>query len=323
MILTCEQLRPLLRGTAEIIEKDGRLQPLRFGKYVRESVYGEGNRFHGSTYHASGATLDFVTDSRRFALSFTLTNAGSHTMDAFIDGVMVQHLNCKSTGTLVLDIPEGEHRVTVYLPHHATCELYGMELDDGASFAPAPAPDCRILFAGDSITHGSTSAFASMTYPHQVARALNAEIFNQGISGAFFNPYVVDDELAAELDMVVLAFGTNDWSLTTRGILVGAVNGHLARLRDKYPDIPIVALLPLWRADHTRVTAVGTFEDMREIIRKAAARCDVQVIDGVELIPHVPSVFADSRLHPNALGFQFYAEELVKRLPKVGKANEQ
>ena len=323
MILTNEQVRPLLRGTAEIVEKNGHLQPLRFGKYVRESVYGEGNRFHGSTYHASGAVLDFVTDSRHFALSYTLSPSGSHTIDTFLDGVMVQHVCCKPTGTLTLDIPEGSHRVSVYLPHHAICELYDLTLDDGASFAPAPAPDCRILFVGDSITHGSTSAFASMTYPHQVARALNAEIFNQGISGAFFNPYAVDDELHADLDMVVLAFGTNDWSLTTRGILVGAVNGHLARLRDKYPSIPIVALLPLWRADHTRVTAVGTFEDMREIIRRAAARCDVQVIDGVELIPHVTSVFADSRLHPNALGFQVFAEELVKRLPKVGKANEQ
>ena len=319
MIISNEQLRALLRGATEIAEQNGHIVPYRFGKYVRESVYGEGNRFHGSTYHVSGVTVDFVTDSQHLSLSYLASDASGHTIDTFVDGVMVQHSPCRALGSVSLELPEGEHRVTVYLPHHATCELFDLTLDDGAQLAPAPAPSCRILFVGDSITHGSTSAFASMTYPHQVARALDAEIFNQGISGAVFNPFAVDDQLDAEIDMVISAFGTNDWSLTTRGIFVGAANGQIARLRDKYPNIPIVILLPLWRGDHTRRTAVGSFEDMRDILRDTAARYGAQVIDGLELVPHVTSVFADARLHPNTFGFQFYAEELVKRLPKVGK----
>ena len=321
MILTKEQIRACLRGTVDIIEQNGHLVPLRFGKYVRENVYGEGNRFHGATLHASGVTLDLVTDASSFSFTYAVNPGGTgHSFDLFLDGVMVTHAPCaKACDTLSLSLPEGEHRVTVYFPHHSVCEIVEVALEDGATLSPAPAPALRILFVGDSITHGSTSAFASMTYAHQVARLLNAEIVNQGISGAVFNPFAVDDQLSAEPDMVVLAFGTNDWSLTTRGIFVGAANGQLARLRDKYPNIPIISLLPLWRADHTRITAVGSFEDMREILRAAAERFDVTVIDGLELVPHVTSVFADNRLHPNAFGFQVDAEELAKRLAKIGK----
>ena len=41
------------------------------------------------------------------------------------------------------------------------------------------------------------------------------------------------------------------------------------------------------------------------------------VIDGMLLVPHVVEVFADARLHPSALGFQFYAENLVPYFKKI------
>ena len=319
MILTNQELRPLLTGTAEITEQEGRLRPYRFGKHVREVVYPEGHRFHDATLHTSGVTLRFCTDSTHLSYRYAYTPAApGSSFDTFVDGILLHHAPATAeSGIVSLTLPAGKKTVTVYYPHHAIAQLYDLELDDGAALEPAPAPALRILFVGDSITHGSSSPFASLTYPHQVAELLHAEIVNQGISGAYFNPYATDDELQFTPDMVVLAFGTNDWSQTTRGIFVGAVNGHFARLRDKYPEIPIVSILPLWRADHTRITAVGSFEDAREIIRDAAARYDIHVVDGVELIPHVTDVFADSRLHPNAFGFQFYAEALAEKLSEI------
>ena len=78
-------------------------------------------------------------------------------------------------------------------------------------------------------------------------------------------------------------------------------------------------ILPLWRGDMNRITAVGSFEDMRTIIRDAAARFDVDVVDGMELTPHIPDVYADRRLHPNAFGFQFYAENLLPHFERLLK----
>ena len=45
---------------------------------------------------------------------------------------------------------------------------------------------------GDSITQGYTSKFSSLSYVNQVARALNAEVVNQGIGGYYFNEATID-----------------------------------------------------------------------------------------------------------------------------------
>jgi acetyltransferase-like isoleucine patch superfamily enzyme len=44
----------------------------------------------------------------------------------------------------------------------------------------------------------------------------------------------------------------------------------------------------------------------------------VRVIDGMLLTPHLPSFFSDLYLHPNDLGFEIYAQELVARMREIG-----
>ena len=166
MILTKEQVRACLRGTVDIIEQNGHLVPLRFGKYVRESVYGEGNRFHGATLHASGVTLDLVTDASSFSFTYAVNPGGTgHSFDLFLDGVMVTHAPCaKACDTLSLSLPEGEHRVTIYLPAHGPAGgLAEVELADGATLTRHKF-DRKFLFIGDSITQGWKSELDTQAY---------------------------------------------------------------------------------------------------------------------------------------------------------------
>lgn len=317
MILTDEQLLKTLTGYVEMTTRNGHLAPLRFGKKVRETAYPEGNRFRDAMFHTSGVTAHFITNSDTLSFFYAVPEANAgHSFDIFVNGVLLSHTPCTAkSGKIELALTAPRSEVTIYFPHHAAGQIFDLAISDGASFELPPAPALRWLVLGDSITHGSTARFASMTYAHQTARALSAEIINQGISGEYFNPFGVDDELPFTPDLITSACGTNDWSQTTRGRLVAAVNGTYARLRDKYPKTPIVQILPFFRVDHTRVTGVGTFEDARTIIREAASRYGVQIIDGVTLIPHLPPFFADLRLHPNDLGFQFIADGLAEKLP--------
>ncbi len=317
MILSDDQLRRALTGAVEITTRNGHLAPLRFGKKVREIAYPEGNRFREAMFHTSGVTAHFVTNSHTLAFFYAVPEAGAgHSFDVTVNGVLFSHTPCTArSGRVEVALPAPSSDVTIYFPHHAAGQIFDLSLDDGAAFDLPPAPAFRWLLLGDSITHGSSASFASMTYGHQTARALGAEIINQGISGEYFNPFAVDDELPFKPDLITSACGTNDWSQTTRGRLIAAVNGTYARLRDKYPEAPIVQILPFFRMDYTRITGVGSFEDARTIIREAAARYGVNLIDGVELIPHLPAFFADARLHPNDLGFQFIADGLIERLP--------
>ena len=183
MILTNEQLRATIAGSVDTVERDGKLLFHRYGKYVREHVYPEGDRFHGAMFHTSGVISRFVTDSKTLSFTWISTPAGGgHTFDVWADGVMYAHTGCgKGTDTLHVELPEGKKTVEIYFPHHSTGQIYDVTLEDGACFEPATERKYKLLFIGDSITHGSTSSYASMTYAHQVARALDAQVVNQGI----------------------------------------------------------------------------------------------------------------------------------------------
>lgn len=320
MVLTNEQLRATLRGSVEIAEENGVLCPYRFGAHLRNEVYGAGNPYHSKTFHTSGIVSTFRTDSDTLGFSFTVSAASEHqSFDVCVDGVLVSHTPTKeASGRVELTLPAGEKTVTIYYPYCVAGRILDVTLTDGACLAAAPAAAHRILFIGDSITHGCTAYLSSMTYPNQLARALNAEIVNQGIGGAGFEPTAVD-ECAGEFDLISIAYGTNDWSHNpSRAHFVGVVNGHLAALRDRYPSTPIALILPIWRADHTLMTKkVGSFEEARRLLREAAARFDVTVIDGLTLVPHLRSVMEDDRLHPNDMGFQFYAENLLPHFERM------
>lgn len=325
MILSNEQLRAALTGTAEIQEKNGRLVPLRFGRHVRDAVYPAGTRFHGNVLQTAGVTARFATDSDHLCFGYWASEkSASHTFDVYVNQTMRSSVQCTQTeGRFELALPAGEKTVTIYFPYHCQGRIFDVTLADGASFSLAPAPTHRILFIGDSITHGVHAECTSMTYPHQVARMLNAEIVNQGIGGEGFNPLSVDEQLPFAPDLISVAYGTNDWShAASLGDLVGVANGHLAHLAHQYPDVPRVAILPIWRADNHLIKATGSFSGARAVIREAAERFGYTVVDGLSLVPHDTAFFADARLHPNALGFQFYAEHLAEVLhPLLNKEN--
>lgn len=323
MILTNEQLRPCLSGAAEIAENNGVLTPYRFGRFIRESVYPKGNRFNPKMTQSAGIVCRFTTNSKTLAFTWTVENTGTEqSFDVWANGVLLSYTTCnKLRDRFELALPYAESNVEIYFPSHREGRIFDVTLDDGASFSAPAAPKWKILFKGDSITNGSTTRFTSMGYTHQVARALDAHIINQGIGGEEFNPAAVDTELNFDPDLVVLAFGTNDWShAPSRPRMVANVNGHLAGLRDLYPNTKIAMILPLWRADHTLMKPTGSFEDMRRILCEAAARFNVTVIDGWGMVPHITNVFADARLHPNEFGFQFYADNLLPHLKTILEA---
>ena len=321
MILTNEQLRPTISGAVELAECNGVLIPYRFGRHLRENVYPATNRFHPKMTQSAGVVCRFTTNSKKLAFSYTVELEGSdQSFDIWVNGVLLSctHFTARE-GRIELALPYAESHVEIYFPSHREGRIMDVTLDDGASFYPPAAPKYNILFKGDSITNGSSTRFTSMGYAHQVARALDAHIINQGIGGEEFNPAAVDTEIALTPDLVVLAFGTNDWShAPSHSHLVGAVWGHVAALRDLYPSTKIAMILPIWRADYALTNKpTGSFEEMRRVLREVAAHFNVTVIDGWGLVPHVTDVFADARLHPDEFGFQFYAENLLPYLKEL------
>ena len=318
MVIGFEEIKKVLSGAVETIEKDGYLTPRRFtSDQLRHMASDE--RWISRAKAAAGIMLDFYTDSTTLSFEAVLP-ANPCFFDVYVDGFMRYHSGKKSTASAAHScfsyvFAPGKKRITVYFPCTACVSLGNLSVDDGALFVPHQK-NRKLLFFGDSITQGYTTDFPSHTYVNAVARRMDAEVLNLGIGGDVFNPEILQGFRKYDADSIFAAYGTNDWN---GGRNVKAVSGaFFDRLCEIYPDTRIYAMLPTWRADYAEREANGQnypFEKMRREIRLSAAEHgNMSVIDCIDFIPHFPEFFADGYLHPNDLGFTFLAENLVKAI---------
>ena len=227
----------------------------------------------------------------------------------------------KKSGTVAFTLPRGTHRLSVYLPNLMRMDIANVCLS-GASFAEPVSSQMKVLFLGDSITQGYDAYHASLSYTNRLSEALDAEILNQAIGGEVFDEKILDEELPFVPDLITVAYGTNDWAIleSKEQFLTGAEN-FFKKIKAIYPDKPVVYISPIWRGDYqrpfgTQDTAVGGFEESAKALQSLAKQTGLTVVDGIPLTPHHSDFFADQILHPNDLGFGFYAENLLKALKK-------
>ncbi len=264
----------------------------------------------------TGVRLDFHTNSK--SISFGV--AGKLKYEIYINNVLTYNL--KSTDlsdgyfSFSLNNYEEENRVTIILPSHDDPGVIRfLELDEG-SYAKRHEFDTKLLFIGDSITQGWDSGYDSLSYAYRVSRFFNAESVINGVGGGFFHETVFDD-IDFEPDAVIIAYGTNDWGrFTSLEELNSQADKFLAKIVERYNGRPIIGISPIWRGDEDQIRATGSFEDVCNTVKKQILEHDMILVDGRSLTPHSPEFFADQFLHPNALGFGIYAENLISQIKK-------
>lgn len=269
----------------------------------------------------TGVRLDFHTDSRRVA--FTAPAGGR--FEVLVDGLLRAVFAGKrdKDQPMVVELCDplgeaapGEHRVTIVFPSHDVGVLSSVELDDGASLR-RHAFACRMLFIGDSITQGWNSYYDTASYAWRVSQFFDADSIIQGIGGAY---YLADsfDRLSFDPDMVVVAYGTNDFGhYPTLDAMRGQVSGFLDQLADAYAGKgkKIFVLSPIWRGKREG-KKMGSFADCRALVAEEAERRGMIHIDGLTLVPPRPDLFADGYLHPNEAGFGYYAQNLIAQMQR-------
>ena len=265
----------------------------------------------------SGVRLDFYTDSPILALrwhSAQITSARTFCyFDVLVDGILMLHSgtpDCGSEpeGSFCLALPEGMHRIQVFFPTLTRLVIGAVTLADGATVMPHRAAK-RILFHGDSITQGYDALFPSCSYASRLARHYDAEILNQAVGAACFNPEVL--QYVGNFDFVVVAYGTNDWRHKTMADFAADAAGFFARLNVIYGKLPVFVVLPIWRTDtDDGEFCAGDFMECRALIGRLAATQGFHVLDDYHLLPHDTRLFSDGYLHPNDMGFDLYAQRL-------------
>ena len=319
MKLTVEQIKSVAFGAvrAEVLE-DG----VHFYKCTAKQVdawQAESDFLGGGSRATTGVRLDFHTDSQNFA--FTPATGGK--FEIYVDGVLRRQVRAEAGKREEMALRDGlgnqknSYRVTLIYPSHSHGVVSEVVLDDGAAVMPH-RHDMKLLFIGDSITQGWAADYDSFSYAWRATRHFNAESVIQGIGGAYYHEKTFDVPDFAP-DVVILAYGTNDFShFPSLAYMQERVAAYLDLVKGAWGDKQVFVITPIWR-DKREGKKTGRFEDCCRLVANEAKKRGFTVIDGLTLVPPMPVFFQDEYLHPNDLGFSLYAENLVAVLDRYLK----
>jgi len=317
MKLTFDQIKSVTVGALSVKSTDkgiefDRFTPLQVAAwYALEHVLGE--RAEATT----GVRLDFYTDAKELRLSFTSGNK----IEVLVDGLFREQFLMEEKRkegeravfaiTDLLGKPLERARVTVVLSSHDRAVLDALELVDATYIEPVKH-EKKILFIGDSITQGWASQYDSLSYAWRLTNFFDADSIIQGVGGGFYHRSFLDD-IDFDPEIVFLAYGTNDFGhYPTKDAMRAEVRAFHDGIAERYGDKKVFVISPIWRGRQEK--PMGSFAECREIVIDEARRHGFVHVDGLSLVPAGPSFFFDRDLHPDDLGFAFYAERLLKEI---------
>lgn len=313
MRLTLDQIKAITVGALRVWEED---EVFRFAKCTQkqENAWFALDEVLGSRSMATtGVRLDFYTNSKFIAFTPQIKSACGR-YEIYVDNIFKYYYGqsdfaeCKRKE---IGLDGNEHRITLYLPAHEIGSLECVEIEDGATVVP-PEFERKILFIGDSITQGWDSTYDSLSYAQQVSRFLNAESIIQGIGGGFFHNTVFDEAIEFDPDIVVVAFGTNDW-MYYKTVEEGKMqcSQFLEQIQNKYGDKKVFGISPIWRGDKEKTQAMGEFEECATYVKEEIRNHHMTLVEGEKLVPHLREFFLGDIIHPNTSGFGIYALNLI------------
>ena len=321
--LSFSQLKPLFEGVASFVEENGYLKLYRYTHKQLNFYKKTSERNHLRAGASSGIVLDFLTNTTSLSLECKTLRASSLQMgfvDIYVDGKLTVHegKNDADENEIVINItmPKGDKRLTIYFPCLFSTQVKKFSIDEN-SYIKKVEKDKKFFFVGDSITQGYISEFPSLTYSNLIGNKFNAEILNQAIGGEFYDKNHLDETLKYRPDIIFVAYGTNDWN-SEKDILTNA-SEYFEKLTTLYPNAKIINILPIWRTDITAKNKIKkySFNAAREYIKSVCEKYEnIIVLDGFDYVPHFQNFFFD-HVHPNELGYKYYADSLEKDLKKL------
>lgn len=209
--------------------------------------------------------------------------------------------------------------LSILWPFDRRANVLGFELTGGSEALaahPPSRPGFRYVAYGNSITHGYSAPTIAETYPARVGNLRNWSTINMGFAGQIVVP--ADGAAVGRVggDLVTVAIGTNDlWAAPSELDFTGRYTDFLANLRAVQPEVPVYCLTPTWVWYETFEVGGRRLEDYRQYIRNVVqvqqlSDPNLYLLEGPDLVPAGLDYFVDG-LHPNALGFQHYAQNLA------------
>ena len=331
MIFSLEDFKRFSLGAVKVENKRDAFQFFRFND--AEMAHYAPTTHLKKSYATAGVSVACITDAGAVRISGSVRPGSSRTyysFDILCDGVLVGQVKNYDISMLVPDytaipldlgefsgrveLPEGRKRLQIVFPWSVAVDLYELSLD-GESFVEPVNTERNMIIYGDSITQGYDAQTPSRSYASRLARELNANALNKGIGGEKFSPDLASIKNDNSPEIITVAYGTNDWSSYTISKLKRLAEEFYSTLSGNYPSAKIFAISPIWRGELSLPEKNESFKKVAEIISDIADKHEnITFIDGIDFVPHDSSYYADLRLHPDDGGFDFYADNLIKKI---------
>ncbi len=168
--------------------------------------------------NSSGIRIAFISDTSFVAMKlvFGRYSRPIFNTDIVIDGFQRMTFGppdyCEEFAFSAELNGKGEKQIEIYLPNLCETTVAGLEIEDGCFVSPVREERSRLIFIGDSITQGMTVSSPALTYPAQVAAALNKDFHNIAVGGAVMDRRVGKLALDIEWNTAFVAFGVNDFA---------------------------------------------------------------------------------------------------------------
>ena len=326
MLLNLDTLKKITFGICDLKEEDGYFNFYRFTDEEMKIYEDSGNTdFFEKAFSTSGVRLSFETDATSIELEYKLEGASSRKFsffDVFVNGELLSTFGEEErSGKLkknIVELPGGVKHLEVYFPWSASAKIKSVNLL-GKIVRPMPRKYKTIAY-GDSITQGYDARHPSCSYVSRVARELSMDVIDKGIGGEHFYPPLAKAHPSCDVDLITVAYGTNDWSHKTLSEFRKNCAEFLKALRSAYPCVKICVITPIWRGDFNQKTPMeiehrDVHSEIYNIVKDIP---DIKLICGMDFVPHDKKYYADEKvLHPNDEGFAYYASELVKELSRL------
>lgn len=322
MKLNLEQIKAITKGAVEVTEENGCFRFFRFTPAQRE-LYGQLRpQYNEKVLATAGVRLSLETDAEFIGFDYCLKTGSSRPygfFDVYENGTLKHHFGdmvpSEMEGRGEIQLSPGMKKVEIHFPWSCITSLANVEVSDGAQ-VKATEKTRRMIAFGDSITQGYSAIYPSLTYMSRLTDMLDAECFNKAIGGDKFFPELADSPDSVEPDLITVAYGTNDWNGCTRDLVEERCRQFYQALARRYPKAQIFAITPIWRKDGGKETQFGAPQPaVADLIASVCADIPgVTVIRGGGFVPWLEEFFEDKYLHPNDMGFDFYAKNLYNAL---------
>lgn len=330
------------------------LQPVRVAKFWRDKWP---PRTAWRAMSAAGVTLRFRTDSKKLVFRVTFIDAPdtpatpavawersrpsffSLYRDSRYAGSVAALTVSTQQDVTIYDDPtlSGDAEIQVLLPFYyrnAEVILHGIGIEPGAIVCPA-APDMRprVLFHGDSITHGHGVTSPRETYVWQVAQKVGCAPLNYGFGGTAWADNIVAQTIAAreDWDILTIMLGANSLAGAdsagkpeTAAQYEKKYDAYLETIRAAAPTKPILCITPILnRLDLTRGNPNG---EMPRAYREAITRVvqhrqrsdrNLYLLDGLSMVDDPLYLLVTDSVHPNDLGMHRIAEGIAAALKPI------